>query len=75
MFAGTGTVPSGCVVVSEVSEPANAQLGIVMSEMEALVGSETGAAMDVHAGTSLETVTVMEGVSVNMLMLAVSEVV
>ena len=53
-------VPSACAA-------ANAQLGIVVPETDMSVGSERDVmVVDMHAGTSPETVTVAEGVSVNM---------
>ena len=74
-----GSVPSACVVASKVLALANVQLGIVVLEMETLVGSETEVVVaclvgDVHLGMSPEMVTVVEGVSANISMLAVLEV-
>ena len=76
---GTGTVPSACVVASRFLVLANVQLRIFRMKREMVGRSETevGAAFStaaVHLGTSLEMVMVVEGVSVNMPMLAVSEV-
>ena len=68
-----GTVPSVCVVVSEISAPANAQLGTFVLETEWEVAA-AGSVGNVHAGTSSETVTVAEGASANMATSAVSEV-
>ena len=73
VFTGMGTVLSMCAVVSKVSVLANVQVGIVVLETEWEVVA-VGLVGDVHAGTSLETVTVAVGVSVNMVMSAVSEV-
>ena len=72
-------VPSVCAAASKVSVPANVQLGIVMLETAMSVGLErdvmaVGAAAEVHVGTSLEMVTVAEGMSANMATLAVSVV-
>ena len=66
-------------MASKFLVPANAQLDIVVSETGVPVGSETEVAAassvgDVHPGTSLEMVTVVEGVSANMATSAVSEV-
>ena len=73
MFVGTGTVPSAYAAESKVSALANVQLGIVMSEMETevVVACSVG---DVHLGTSPEMVMVAEGVSANIVTLAVSMV-
>ena len=68
-----GTVLSACVAASKVSALANAQLGIVVLEMETEVAVACSAG-DVYLGMSPETVMVVEGASVNMVMLAVSEV-
>ena len=72
-------VPSVCAVASKVLVPANVQLGTVMLETDMSVGLErdvmaVGAAAEVHVGTSLEMITVAEGVSANMATLAVSVV-
>ena len=60
-------------MASEVSAPANAQLGIVgtETEWEVAVGSSVVA---VHSGTSPETLMGAEGVSANMATLVVSVV-
>ena len=69
----TGTVPSACAVVSEVLVLANAQLGIVRTEMEqeVVVVCSVG---DVPLGMGPETLTVVEGMSVNTAMSVVSTV-
>ena len=55
---------SACVAASEVLAPANAQLGIVRTEMEWEVVAGCSA-VAVHSGTSSEMLTGAEGVSVN----------
>ena len=64
MIKGMGTIPSACAAVSEVSVPANAQLGIIRMETEQEVALVCSVG-DVHLGTSPEMVMVAEGVSAN----------
>ena len=75
-YTSMGMVPSACAAVSKVLVLVNAQLGIVVSETETPVESETEVVAacsvgDVHAGMGLEMVMVPEGVSANMAMSAV----
>ena len=60
-YTGMGMVLSACVVVSEVSVLANVQLGIVVSDTEMdVVAATVEVVVGVHAGTSPETVMVVQ---------------
>ena len=73
MYTGSGLIPSACVAASKVSALANAQFGIVGTETEREVAAGC-LAVAVHSGTSLETLTGVEGASANTVTSVVSVV-
>ena len=73
MYTGSGLIPSACAAASKVLAPANAQLGIVRTEMEREVAAGCSA-VAVHSGTSPETLMGEEGASANTVTSVVSVV-
>ena len=64
MYTCAGLIPSACAAASEVSAPANAQFGIVGTEMEREVAAGCSA-VAVHSGMNSETLAGAEGASAN----------